>query len=73
MKLPAILSRCTVRKELQSSVFLDGKLVNFFLYNPEDIKGEMLHLACSRYGTGCPVMVEVNPADQFCKVIFNEG
>lgn len=67
MKLPAILCR---NRNLQyvAKVNLGGdKLIGFLFYNEEDITSHMKVIV--ELDGGFPIMVELNPADQFCRYL----
>ena len=72
MKLPAVLTRTSRldRNQHMAHVLIDGRMISFFLYNDEAITSS-IDCAISNRGF-CPVMVELNPADQFCKVLPND-
>lgn len=66
MKLPALIRIGDIRSN-KAFVNLDGKLIGFYISNPEAITHAMKYIAIDE--GACPVMVELEPADQFCKVI----
>ncbi len=65
MKLPALIRIGNLSDK--AFVHLEGKLIGFFISNPEAITDRMKWLTMDE--GACPVMVELEPADQFCKIV----